>query len=430
MSFSAALLLQYFQSKAQFFYIVELGLSPTYYALAIGIWAIYNSINDPLAGWAMDQKRTRWGRRVPWIIIFWLPLGISFGFLWTIPESVYSNEMKLFLWLILFLILFDTGYTVVILAWTALFPEMYRKTEDRNIVSAIRQIFSLVALAVALVLPPFFVHDGDIPSYGFFGWFLAGISIINIGISILGCKESHIETITDTEKYSLRDGLQIVLTNRDYQAFLVANLITYFAYGQVLAMLPFYRKFVLLEDEGFESLAYAAAIGITIMTLFFWVRLTNRSSPKYTFLVSATVFGLSLIPLWILDSPTSVILVMGVLGFGLGGLLMVVDLLIADVIDQDYNDTGKRREGIYFGFNGFFIRIAILMQAISLAIVSSLTGFDEDKDVQDKLGQTGIKIQMIVLPIIAFSIAIFVIKRYYSLEGEKLKQLKIAVQVD
>lgn len=429
MSFTAALLLQYFQSKAEFFYIDELNMSTTYYAIAIAIWAIYNSINDPLAGWVMDQKRTRWGRRVPWMVIFWLPLGVSFGLIWSVPSSMMNNDTSLLIWLAATLILFDTGYTIVILAWAALFPELYDKTEDRNTVSAIRQIFSLVALAVALVLTPVFVHDGDISSYKNFGWFLAVLTTINIGISLLGCKEKHINTIEDSEKYSLKDGVNIVFTNRDYQAFLLANLIAYFAYGQVLSMLPFYRKYVLVQDEGFESLAYGAALGVTILTLFLWVRLTNRSSPKHTYILSAAVFAIALVPLWFLDATIPVIVVMGFIGFALGGLLLVVDLLLSDVIDQDYLTTGKRREGIYFGFNGFFIRIAILMQAVSLAIVSTLTGFDGNKESQDELGKMGIKIQMILLPILAFIVAIFVMRKYYSLEGDKLKQLKLAVQV-
>lgn len=428
MSFTAALVLQFFQSKAQYFYVVELSMSPNYYAFAIAIWAIYNSINDPLAGWVMDQKRTRWGRRKPWMVIFWFPLAISFGFLWYIPDSIIGNDSYLLIWLIVFLLLFDTGYTIVILAWAALFPEMYSKTEERNTVSAIRQIFSLIALAVALVLPPVFINDGDIDSYKFFGWFLAIITIVNIGISLFGCKEKHIDTITETEKYSLRDGVQIVFTNTDYQAFLMANLIAYFAYGQVLAMLPFYRKFVLLQDEGFETLAYGAALGVTILTLFFWVRLTNRTNPKTTYILSGSLFAFFLVPLWLFENTSSVIITMAFIGFALGGLLMVVDLLLSDVIDQDYLDTGKRREGIYFGFNGFFIRIAILMQALSLAIISTLTGFDEDKEVQDELGKMGIKIQMVVLPILAFIVAIVVMRRYYSLEGEKLQSIKNAIQ--
>jgi GPH family glycoside/pentoside/hexuronide:cation symporter len=422
-SFSAALLLQFYQSKAQFFYVVELELSPTYYAFAIGIWAIYNSINDPLAGWIQDRKVTRWGRRLPWMIAFWIPLVLSFGLIWAPPSSFISNQSLLFVWLVIALLLFDTGYTVVILAWAALFPELYTTSSERNIVSAFRQLFSLIAMVVALIIPPMFITDGDIPSYAAFGWLLAGISFINLGLSFFGCKETHYKEIKEEDKYSIKEGISLVFTNRNYQVFLFANLVTYFGYGQVLAFLPFFRKFILLKDEGFETLAYAAAIGVTIFALFFWVKVTNKKSPKFTFIWSAAAFSVMLVPLWFLTDPTLILIVMGGIGLGLAGLLMVVDLLISDVIDEDYLNTGKRREGIFFGFNGFFIRIAILLQAISLAIVSKLTGFNEKSDTQTSLGQTGIKFQMVILPIIAFIVSIFLLNKYYDLDGEKLARL-------
>ncbi|MHA2090771.1 MAG: MFS transporter [Candidatus Kariarchaeaceae archaeon] len=419
-SFSAALLLQYFQSKAEFFYITEMKLDPGYYALALVIFALWNSINDPLAGWIMDRKVTRWGRRLPWMVLFWIPLIISFGLIWSPPQQYIGDTTMLFIWLVVVLLIFDTAYTVVILAWVALFPEIYTNHKERYFVSGLRQVFSLFALILALILPPFFVKDNDIDSYASFGWFLALVCFVNLGLAFRGCRERQIESSQNQLEYSLKDGIDLVLHNRSYKAFLFANLITYFAYGQVLSMLPFYRDFVLDIEEEFETSAYAAAIGITMLTLFFWVWLTSRKDPRFTFLLSAIAFALALAPIWFTTNPDIIIILMGLVGFGLAGLLMVVDLLLSDVIDEDFLRTGKHREGIFFGFNGFFIRIAILMQAIALAITSKVTGFDENKEIQSESAQQGIKIQMIILPIIAFIVAIYVVRKYYYLHGEVL----------
>jgi GPH family glycoside/pentoside/hexuronide:cation symporter len=243
---------------------------------------------------------------------------------------------------------------------------------------------------------------------------------VNLGLAFRGCRERQIESSQNQLEYSLKDGIDLVLHNRSYKAFLFANLITYFAYGQVLSMLPFYRDFVLDIEEEFETSAYAAAIGITLLTLFFWVWLTSKKDPRFTFLLSAIAFALALAPIWFTTNPDIIIILMGLVGFGLAGLLMVVDLLLSDVIDEDFLRTGKHREGIFFGFNGFFIRIAILMQAIALAITSKVTGFDENKEIQSESAQQGIKIQMIILPIIAFIVAIYVVRKYYYLHGKVL----------
>ncbi len=412
MSFTAAVLLQFYQSKAQFFYVVELKMDPAMYGLAIGIWAVYNSINDPLFGWLMDRFPTRWGRRIPWMITFSIPLCISFALIWTPPR--FDSMTLTFFWLVLMLLVFDTGYTIVILAWAALFPEMFKRLEERSFVSAARQIFSIVALVVALVVTPFFVKDGDIASYGRFGWILAGISLVNIIVAIFGCNEPHSKT-EELETYSLKEGIHILLTNRNFQAFLFVNTMTYYAYGQLLSMFPFYRKFILGKTEQFETLAYGTALAVTVLALPLWVRYTNKTSPKRTFVSSSIAFSIALIPLWFLFPDTVVVAIMALVGLGLAGLLMVVDLLISEVIDEDFEKSGVRREGIFFGFNGFFIRLAILMQAITFTSVSEWSGFDQNLDEQTTLGKTGIKVQMLLIPILFLLVAIFIIQRFYSI---------------
>lgn len=321
----------------------------------------------------------------------------------------------IFLWLVVMLLLFDTGYTIVILAWTALFPEMFQSLEERSVVSAARQVFSIIALVVALVVTPFFVKDGDISSYGTFGWLLAGISLVNIAFALLGCYEPHSKN-GELETYSLRDGIGILLSNRNYQAFLFVNLSSYYAYGQLLSMFPFYRKFILGKLQDFETLVYGAALGVTVLTLPLWVRFTNRNNPKKTFIASSIAFSLTLIPLGLSLPDEVIIAVMAMVGFGLAGLLMVVDILISEVIDEDYLKNGVRREGIFFGFNGFFIRLAILMQAITFTSVSEWSGFDQNLDKQSDLGNLGIKIQMLLLPILLLIVSIIVISKFYNIK--------------
>jgi GPH family glycoside/pentoside/hexuronide:cation symporter len=361
----------------------------------------------------MDRKPTRWGRRLPWMIKFWLPLSISFALIWAPPRT---SEIGIFVFLIAILLLFDTAYTIVVLAWASLFPEIYTTAADRNQVSAMRQVFSLVALVVALVLPGYFITDGNLDSYKNFGWILATVSFVNLGLSFFGCKEEHKDLIQEENQYSLREGISLVFTNKNYQAFLFGNLITYFAYGQVLAMLPFYRTYVLKEEAEFESMAYGGTILVTMISLYFWVKYTNKKSPKSTFMLSAILFTIGLVPLWFLQDSTLVLLNFAFIGVGLSGLLLIVDVLISEVIDEDFEMNGKRREGIFFGFNGLFIRIAILLQAISLYAVTTLTGFDKDADVQTELGNQGIKIQMFLFPILALISGVIVIKKFYNVK--------------
>ena len=53
----------------------------------------------------------------------------------------------------------------------------------------------------------------------------------------------------------------------------------------------------------------------------------------------------------------------------LGGFWVTQLWIISDAIDETVCKTEKREEGIYNGINQFFSRIALVVQALSFAIV-------------------------------------------------------------
>ena len=51
-----------------FYYIDVLGLAVGLAAIINIIYAVWDAVNDPLAGFLSDNTRTRWGRRRPWLL--------------------------------------------------------------------------------------------------------------------------------------------------------------------------------------------------------------------------------------------------------------------------------------------------------------------------------------------------------------------------
>ena len=121
--------------------------------LAIG--KIGDAINDPIAGILSDRTRTRWGRRIPWMLFGAIPFGIFFFLQWIVPsfsEDPNINNWCLFVYYIVIATLFNLAYTVVNLPYTALTPELTQDYNERTSLNSFRFAFSIGGSILSLVL--------------------------------------------------------------------------------------------------------------------------------------------------------------------------------------------------------------------------------------------------------------------------------------
>ena len=132
--------------------------------LAIG--KIGDAINDPVAGILSDRTRTRWGRRIPWMLFGAIPFGIFFFLQWIVPnfsDDPDLNNWYLFAYYIAISILFNLAYTAVNLPYTTLTPELTQDYNERTNLNSFRFAFSIGGSILSLVLARviFQVYPGD-----------------------------------------------------------------------------------------------------------------------------------------------------------------------------------------------------------------------------------------------------------------------------
>lgn len=155
--------------------------------LAIG--KIGDAINDPIAGILSDRTRTRWGRRIPWMLWGTLPFGIFFFLQWIVPQ--FSNDPTvnswcLFVYYIVIAILFNLAYTAVNLPYTALTPELTQDYNERTSLNSFRFAFSIGGSILSLILATFvFQAYPDDPQQQYL--VLGLISTVISMIAILWC---------------------------------------------------------------------------------------------------------------------------------------------------------------------------------------------------------------------------------------------------
>jgi GPH family glycoside/pentoside/hexuronide:cation symporter len=69
-------------------------------------------------------------------------------------------------------------------------------------------------------------------------------------------------------------------------------------------------------------------------------------------------------------------------GFPVAIFLVMPNVFISEICDLDFKQTGERREAMYFGVHGFFVKFILALSAATLAFFYSTFG----KDIANPLG--------------------------------------------
>jgi len=97
---------------------------------------------------------------------------------------------------------------------------------------------------------------------------------------------------------------------------------------------------------------------MAIPALPLWAAVARRFGGRRAWQIAQAGFAASMTAVYFASDFQQGVAAMSLACLGLAGLLVAPDLLISDLIDEDETVTGTRREGMYFGINGFVIRFA------------------------------------------------------------------------
>ncbi|HFE67200.1 MAG TPA: hypothetical protein ENJ93_08050, partial [Chloroflexi bacterium] len=170
---------------------------------------------------------------------------------------------------------------------------------------------------------------------------------------------------------------------------------------------------------------------VALIALPIWAAITRRWGAWKTLrLCTLLSAGILLGFFWAYNFYTG--LAVGVVfGLSLAGLLMLTDLLIADLVDADELVTDTRREGLYFGMNGLVIRLAFTAQGMITAVILTLSRYVAPTEgvlypEQPATAVWGLRFMIAGFPALALVAAYFLLGKY-TLHGDKLEKMRTAV---
>lgn len=409
------------------FYQDYLGLAARWIATASVIYAIWNALNDPLFGYLTDSTRSRWGRRIPYMRFTAPFLALTFVLVWFAPPK--AGQEALFWWMLVSMLLYDTCYTIIGLAYSALLPEVSESDSERNGLQISASLFGLLGMILGFLIPDFFR-----PKAGAELSFLplqvsmivvAVVSMTLILITTFRVKERPEFTRVD-KPIPLGAAIRFTFTSKSFLILVSQNFMSILMQSLILGMMFYLADYVLQMPTILILLCIfiPLIIGVPVTSI-----LRQRFGVVGAQQLLLTIAGLGLVAIAFVPNPL-ILLCLVAAGFGLSGPQTLTNVLFGQVADEDELRSGVRREGAFFGVNALITKPA---QSVALALVPFVLEATNFVTRNANGGQIflnqpaeaifGIKALMGLIPGVALLIGVFLL-RWYPLRGDYLEKVK------
>jgi GPH family glycoside/pentoside/hexuronide:cation symporter len=374
-----------FFGQIQIFWVLWMGLTLPYMVLGQVIYMVWNVVNDPIFGVLMDRTRRKDGRYIPWIKIFAPIYTISFVLLFLAPSgwrstpTDQSTQPLLFLWYMFTLVFYDTGFTVVYLAYSALLPQISHNFKERTEMAIYATIFGAVGGAAAEIIPLVYLTNLNPDSIVAFQWWTVIFGVISLLAWVFMVKfvKERGELIPE-KKESFWRNLKYVFKNPACRVYIIFDGLTVGINTSLITLITI----IIPWTFGFENprsttptdlvglilffvpIAIGMVIGI-ILQFYIPKRWDLKTLLLLDYVLMFTGFFMAFFgglpapgaPYDTYALPWNAWLASAGLAIGLPGILgslIYLNPLNADVVDYDEILTGARRESVYSGVNCIF----------------------------------------------------------------------------
>ncbi|MBD3254361.1 MAG: hypothetical protein GF383_04670 [Candidatus Lokiarchaeota archaeon] len=409
-----------------YFYQVYLGLDAFFIAIAAILYAVWNAINDPLFGYISDAKPVgEKGRRIPYMRYTAPFLGISFILVWFVP--IGWPQIYIFIWMLITMLLYDTGYTIVFLMQSALLPEISQNDQERTDFQKYSSLFFLLGAILGFLVPDLLRPKADqtslIPLY--IGVTVIGIlSIILIIIPTYRFKERPEFTKVD-KPVGLVDSIKFTFKSKSFLILTSANFMSIFMQAIILGMMFYLADYVMQVPTFLLIVAVflGLIVGVLLSNLFAAKLGVVKANQLLLIIAGVSLVLLPFIPEFL------IYLSLFFAGFGIAGPLVLTNVLFAQVADEDETVSGVRREASFFGINALITKpaqsIALALGAVLLQLSGFLTPVAGGEIILNQPDSAVFMIKVIIglIPGIAMLIGALILQ-FYPLKGEHLKDLQ------
>ena len=379
-----------------FYYSAVLGLSGGLVGAALAVSLAFDAVVDPLVGSWSDGVKSRFGRRLPLMMLAVPLITIAVGLLFSPPHGL--GQGGLFGWLAVMSVAARSAISLFNVPYIALGAEIATDYAERTrvvVYRAVAGIFAAVAVT-AIGYSVFFAHGGLQRPGGYpgFGWSVAAFLFVCMTSCCLGVRR-YAAGLPQPEQVSapiwqrLPGEVAEIFRNRSFRVLFISAVVLFAATGLNASLNNHAFVFVWkMKSESIQFISYAYLAGILLgimITPMFQTVIEKKNVVVMGFALLIANWlvlqGLMLTGVyWPLGDAAVVPMQVNSFTAGIGSGLVSVAYpsMMADAADEHEYLYGRRREGLYFAGLGFAGKAATGLGVLLAGVALDLVRFPKD----------------------------------------------------
>lgn len=434
---------QLISSYAMIYFTQGMGLSLSDWAIIVVLAKIFDAINDPIIGALVDRRKpSKNGKFRPWI--FWGSFAILLTtFLLFIDIRALSHGLRFAYCLILYC-LWSIAYTATNVPYGSLNAVLTDDIAQRASLSSIRNIGAGLAMGLFMIGMPMIIYGEEDAATGIspiiperFMWIALGAGLIGmIGFMMLYFMTRERLAVSEKkEKYNFKKALAAFLKNRAAIGISIASFAYLALFASTMTMAQYVYQ-VYFKNTDMIIVATIVIAAPMIVMILFVSKLTKRFGKKeistWPMIGAIAILALMLlIPIPATMAGSWIYLVLLGLANGCSGFfLLLIWSFVADAVDYQEYETGRREEGTVYSIYSFVRKLGQAACQGLISVLLAAVGFDTNNVVAttDATALSVLRLS-IVLPLVGAVLMFLAMMFIYNLDKKKTVELSEALHV-
>ena len=384
---------------------------------------IFDIITDPIIGYLSDRTHSRWGRRVPWMVIGALILSGGIIGLFGVPQSL--SLLGTIIWVGVFFALATVGFTMVAIPYGATAGEMTQDPKERSTMMGFRMAFASVGILLGgAVIPQ--LAGGTRDGHFIAAIYVAPIIILSIWGSLWSTRTAP--RILSPSARGFMSTWLLVFKNKPFVILVCLYGIMTLAIALITAGLPFAAIYLIFDSGnsllspassalGILSLLFACFVFGSILSQAFWVWMSARLGKVSALIFGLVIYIILLIAIFV-SLPSVDIMLIAILfvvaGMTNGAYQQIPWAIYPDLMDITRSESGDAIEGAFSAIWLFGQKVANAIAPLILSLILALFGWRESGEgFTDQVPEALRALQNSITILPAFILALAILGLFY-----------------